>query len=315
MEYRKLIKFGNSSHIVSLPNDWLKKNNLKKGALIYFEENGNGELVLNPDVKKQHIKSECVIEDNGDLKDLHRRLVSNYIAGYDIIKINLKNNKNLTTLKNYLGSLIAFELIDQSGNQVVTKDLLDIHEISIEKIIRRIDVLIRSMMEDTKFSYTMDNFEEIYARDEEINRLTFLGHRILKKCIEVPKLAEKIDLDNNTIIEKWMLISNLEKIGDEVKRISRYLTRLKSKKLKIKEILDVYSEVSSNYIKGVDSYYRKNLKTAYEIASTKHAIIDKCNKLLEKNENPYLFNILDRTKALQTYIRDITRSVYQQRVI
>ena len=89
MEYRKLIKFGNSSHIVSLPNYWLKKNNLKKGALIYFEENGNGELVLNPELKKHHIKSECVIEDNGDLKDLHRRLVSNYIAGYDIIKINL----------------------------------------------------------------------------------------------------------------------------------------------------------------------------------------------------------------------------------
>ena len=62
MEYRKLIKFGNSSHVISIPNNWLKKNNLNKGDTVYLDENGGKELVLTPE------KKENVIEDKEKLR-------------------------------------------------------------------------------------------------------------------------------------------------------------------------------------------------------------------------------------------------------
>ena len=45
-KFRKIIKFGTSSFVLSLPIDWTKKNNLGKGDLVSISENVNNELVL-----------------------------------------------------------------------------------------------------------------------------------------------------------------------------------------------------------------------------------------------------------------------------
>ena len=89
MEYRKLIKFGNSSHIISLPNSWVRKNKLKKGALIYFEENGNGEIVLTPELKKEENKiSEITINiTNKPIQTIEREIMNGYINNYDTLNI------------------------------------------------------------------------------------------------------------------------------------------------------------------------------------------------------------------------------------
>ena len=71
IEFRKLIKFGDSSFVVSVPMNWIKRNSLKKGDTIYLEENGEGELILNPKLKeyKKEI-TEKIIDANG--KDILR---------------------------------------------------------------------------------------------------------------------------------------------------------------------------------------------------------------------------------------------------
>ena len=47
MEYRKLMAFGNSSFIVSVPKAWVEKNRLKKGDVLMVEQKPN-ELILAP---------------------------------------------------------------------------------------------------------------------------------------------------------------------------------------------------------------------------------------------------------------------------
>jgi phosphate uptake regulator len=286
----------------------MKKNKLKKGDLVYFEENGNGELILNHEVKREKLNREFFIDYLGDIKDLQRKLVTSYISGYNIINIKLKNNTDSDLVLQLLNSLMTFEVIEQTQNKIKAKDLLDIREISIDKIIRRVDNIIRSMMEDVKTSYRSKNHELIAKRDFDVNKLTFLSHRILKKCLENPKLMDSVGVAYERIIDEWVLITNLEKIGDEVKRIARYLSQ--SNSVKIKEIIEIYDEVYQEYIKCMNSYHKKDPNLAYEVSIKKNLIIDKCNKLLKKNMNPYLFNAIDRIKALEIYVRDNARIVY-----
>src|SRR3989344_3512162 len=89
MEYRKLIKFGNSSHIISLPNNWVKKHKLKKGDLIYFEENGSGELILNREIKKENSQITQTTIDiiNKPVPTIEREILCAYTNNYDIINI------------------------------------------------------------------------------------------------------------------------------------------------------------------------------------------------------------------------------------
>ena len=40
INFRKLISFGKGSYILSMPKDWIAKNNLKKGDLISINDDG-----------------------------------------------------------------------------------------------------------------------------------------------------------------------------------------------------------------------------------------------------------------------------------
>src|SRR3989344_1490978 len=88
MEKRKLIKFGSSSHVLSIPNYWLKKHKLKKGDLLYFEENKNGELILFPElVGEESLKKITIKAENKSLERLGREVLSAYINNFNVIII------------------------------------------------------------------------------------------------------------------------------------------------------------------------------------------------------------------------------------
>src|SRR3989344_3774063 len=158
MEYRKLIKFGNSSHIISLPNSWIRKNKLKKGALIYFEENGNGEIVLTPELKKEENRiSEITINiTNKPIQTIEREIMNGYINNYDTINLVGDIKRCRKEIEDVLGNLIAIEIMEQTSNKIVAKNFLDLNEVSISENIRRIDLTIRSMIGDLKESLLKD---------------------------------------------------------------------------------------------------------------------------------------------------------------
>src|SRR3989344_802603 len=147
MEYRKLIKFGNSSHIISLPNSWIRKNKLKKGALIYFEENGNGEIILAPkEINNKILDKEITIDITGkEINEVRRELSTAYINNYRIINVVGKDlNANSGNIKNSLRNFMAMEIMEQTSKNITAKDFLDMNSISIDEIIRKIDIIVRA---------------------------------------------------------------------------------------------------------------------------------------------------------------------------
>ena len=45
MEFRKLMAFGNSSFVVSVPKAWVEKNRLKKGDVLVVDERDRKSVV------------------------------------------------------------------------------------------------------------------------------------------------------------------------------------------------------------------------------------------------------------------------------
>ena len=88
MEYRKLIKFGNSSFIISIPSAWLRKNKLGKGDVVYLEEDGGSRLVLHSSTINKKEEKEFSIDTKGkDVDRVKEELYNAYIEGFDVIKL------------------------------------------------------------------------------------------------------------------------------------------------------------------------------------------------------------------------------------
>ena len=136
MEYRKLIKFGESSHVVSLPTAWIRAHGLKKGDLIYLEENGNKELVLTAGAERERIdaRKDIIINlNNKDIALVKREIVSAYLNGISKITVTGTNfNKHRKTIRDLTNILMALEIIEEGSDRMVLKDFLNFDDIEIK---------------------------------------------------------------------------------------------------------------------------------------------------------------------------------------
>jgi len=313
MEHRKLIKFGNSSHIISLPNTWLKKNGLSKGDTLYLEENGNNELILSAQKKEKTIEEKQItIEtDSKQKKEVSREIISAYINNYKTIKLVGKNiEKKSKEIREILKSLSGIEVLEQTKDNIIAKDFINMENISLMHLIRRMDILTRNMLNDAKDSLQKEVYQSLMQRDEDINRLVFLAYRVAKFSIENP---DKVINDKTQTIDfaiLWQIADHLERFADETKRSSRFLMKLGKTIPEKKEIESIFKEIDNCYITTMKSFYAKDNKLALNIADMTKKLIEKCDKLSNKTKEKNIVILAERLKTMMDHLRTIARLIY-----
>ncbi len=311
MEYRKIIKFGKNSHIISLPKNWLEKHNLNKGDLVYLDEGIKGIVIYPKEIKEDEKPTSITIDVTGkDRDDIVREISASYINNFNLINITGKDlNKKIPLIKKIIHNLMALEIVEQTPSRIVAKDFLNIKEVSIDELIRKIDVIIRTMIIDSKSTPKKDLYEEIYNRDEDVNRLTFLAYRIIKKALKRPALFK---IRPTKLLSLWLLALYLEMIADESKRIARYLRELKIDNKLINELISIYSKIEKNYLTTMKAYYNKDKNLAYNQSTMKKVIVKECDKIYNKTwNNKQIPILLEKFKNMAFAIHEIGRLIYQ----
>ena len=103
MHYRKIIRFGKSSFVVTLPLSWIRKHNLTKGSILYCSQKDN-ELSYTPSQKQEKLEKTKVVEiKNQKFNKIETELVSAYINNYHKIKfIGTKLHEHTSQIKKKL---------------------------------------------------------------------------------------------------------------------------------------------------------------------------------------------------------------------
>lgn len=315
MEYRKLISFGKSSFVVSLPKTWVVKQKLKKGDLIYFDEKEN-ELILNSRLKEdEEDQKEIVIEVDGkELKQIRREIIAAYI----------KNNKTITLLGNeiktkakdiqpMLQGLVALEVMEQTAKKIVARDFLNLEDVAIDNIIKKVDIIIRAMLSDCENMFEEDTYESIDYRDNDINKLVFLIFRIVKYGFEYPSYAsKKFRLTASELSSVWWMACYLECVADEIKRIARKMKSIKLTKQEKQRYKKLFIDIKDSYLKIMKAYYTADIKKVHEVINSREELIQRCDQFYLDNKG--VFNIgfmIDKTKSLVVHICHLGRILYQ----
>ncbi|MBD3310159.1 AbrB/MazE/SpoVT family DNA-binding domain-containing protein [Candidatus Woesearchaeota archaeon] len=316
VEFRKLIKFGDSSFVVSLPKDWITKHNLVKGDTIYVDENENG-LVLKPkEIKtRKEPKSMVIDADNKSLEAVQTEIVSSYLTNTDTIEVKGSSlRENAPQVKQYLHNLAGLEIIEQTKDKIVAKDLLNINEISIDSMVRRMDNIIRSMLDDSIASAEEDHFDSINQRDNDVNRLSFLTHRVIRLALRDHGVAKTLEVNHLSLLVDWQIVTYLEKIGDQSKRIARAMREARAKKKSFskstcRELKQIYKNLQQVYLKVMKSYYTKDKKLAYQIETESQQRISLCDSFEKRCRDPCLVQVIYNLKGMSTSIKNIARDV------
>lgn len=269
MHNRKVIKFGKTSFVVSLPIEWLRENNIDKGDHLDMIETKSG-LILSPTHKKPILKEHSIIiSDEVDRNTLYNKLKSAYISNNDIIKIQ---GENITKHQNLISDLIkelkALEIVGINDKEIIIKDYADKDSTEISDAVLKSNIHITKMFElllnNIKKKDSDSTLNEIISTDNEINK----NNNFALKLVNYK--SNRICKDNEKLLILAKISMYLELVGDELKRIA---------KVKMNEVHD-----SSKDIQKVYHYYKRSFDTSYKFLHKGFDDIETLVKLKDKLE-------------------------------
>ncbi len=276
METRNIVKSGPSSYVVSLPVQWVKKNQLDKGDFLYLEERSN-QLIYSSRKSLEESRDFFMEIDGKSLEYIAKMIKSAYLTGYNSFILKGETVKDrISDIRKMINELVAVEIMEQDSERIVAQEMLDKQKNSPEKIIRRVDMIIRGMFDDIHKSIGKKSvYNYIIERDSDINRLHMLSRRLI--IVEFKEFTSKSYFDN---LMNFKMIDFLEMIADSLKLSSKYSDKITIKK----DAKTFFQKLRKSYLDVMKIYYTNNSLKAVEISRSLSDLQVDIEKFLEKKE-------------------------------
>jgi hypothetical protein len=264
----------------------MKENKLAKGAFLYLKQDKNN-LVYSAKLEVEDYNKEITIEIDSRSKDQVEKMIkSAYLRGYNIFRIRGDTvTDRIKELKDIISRLAAIEIMEQTKNVIVFHEILDKHKNHPDKIINRMDMVLRVMLQEIQDAIGIKNvFESVFEMEKELNRLELLSQRIIVNALERPEYASELGKNNFQLLSAFKMTNQMEMFGDSLKDLSKYSDKM------TQVIKEYFSRVHARFISTMKAYYTKDIRLASELASKDNRDDEKFEKLmvLAKSENPLL---------------------------
>ncbi len=309
LESRKLQRVGRSTLTVSLPNKWVKENNIKPGDSVFITAEKDGTLKIVPGyaVHREEVEEEYII--NVDACDesgmLERIIVGSYILGHNVIRIISSNRiekEHINETRRITRKLIGLGILEESPTQILLQCSLDPTKFKIDMLVRRLSLIVSTILTEAMQAFMENNgslAEESIEREDEADTIYYLATRLLLHAQRRPDIAEQIGIADPLFIPALRLIlQSLELIGDYSEDIAKKVIaigtyRERIEKSIIKKIYD-FSEVAQTvFQKSVDCVFTGDLRVANSVLEMKSNLEIEAERLMyELPEIPYLRAIL-----------------------
>ncbi|HEX7033622.1 MAG TPA: phosphate uptake regulator PhoU [Nitrososphaera sp.] len=272
---RRLQKIG-SSFLISLPSEWVKNNNLKKGSIVPVDINRDNSISIFPSEDMAEDSKEVTIPYSSTSMDtLVNQVYGAYLLGYDVIRVKAASPisfEDADRIKRAIRKLVGLEIVDEDGFHISAQFLLDANTLDAEKILRRMSAIVSGMYRDLiEAIKTKENGirKVISGRDDEVDRQYFLLVRLIRSAMMDQRLAGKLNLSNIDILDYRIAANLLESAGDYIVDLADSSTRDISRiKFADEKILEAGALVEKMQEKSVAAFANKNREDSNVVVKT-----------------------------------------------
>jgi len=229
VETRKVQVTGGSTYTVSIPKDWATDNDVSAGSEIEFYPESDS-LFMTPHTEDERTEGSLDVSGlTGD--ELTRAVMTMYVSGFDVIALEADriDNGQRRTIRNAVQGLVGLEVLEETSDRVVIRDLLDSSELSIHNAVTRMRLIALSMLEDAVESLVELDAEmarDVIARDDDVDRLHLVVSRIFRSTLRTPTAAEELGLPREACFDYHASARQLERIGDHATKIAHLTLEL-----------------------------------------------------------------------------------------
>ena len=254
METRKVQVTGGSTYTVSIPKTWATDNDVEAGTEIEFFPDGDS-LFLTPRSEEERTRGTLDITDLAG-QALTRAVTTMYVSGFDVIELEGADitTEQRSAVREAVQSLVGLEVLEETRDRVVIRDLLDSSELSIHNAVTRMRLISLSMLEDALAALSEldhDLARDVIGRDDDLDRLWLVVSRIFRATLRTPKAAEELGLPREECIDYHSSARQLERIGDHATKIG-HLT-LNIEEPLPEDVVEAVNELHGDAVEVIDT--------------------------------------------------------------
>jgi phosphate uptake regulator len=330
-EMRKVQLTGGSTYIVSLPKGWVQQMGLERGSLVSITRLDDLSLRIQPKREDKGDKTRVAtisVSDSDAPENVVRRVVSSYLLGYNIIKIeNTVNRLDLEqryAVKDFTRrKLVGTEILSDLPHELTLQVLLSYSELSVKDALRRMSIIAASMHRDALTTLSEEASRlarEIIAMDDEVDRFSFYIIRLLKVAVSDSLVLRESGLKSPRECLGYRLITkSVERMADHAVNIARNSLTLTMSRLD-EEILEELGGVSDSALKvfedAIDALFNDDyaaadmvMERAEETRSMEAGAVQKIIKNAHPEDVPALRLVIESIIRTAEYGSDIAEVV------
>jgi phosphate uptake regulator len=234
-ERRRVQKVGYNSLSISIPKQYVKEMNLRKGDSILFREDSDGTLRLIPATREREAaRATLRAEQAGSEEMLTRLIVGAYALGYDTIEVVGKDPLEHTVVDAIVGTvkrLRGMEVVESDPRKIVAQSFIDPTKFPVDSLVKRLQILVSRSLENITDSLDLGQtgrLNDVARAQEEVDELYWLILRQLLVALDRRELASEIGIESplhasgNRVSAK-----TLDEIGGIIQDMAEELARLK----------------------------------------------------------------------------------------
>jgi phosphate uptake regulator len=291
-EIRKIQFTGRSTYILSLPKRWMSEMRLKAGDPVTIVREANNYLSIIPSAVRSPSpidEANSTVLSNESSNTIKRKVVSMYLAGYNIINLKAKTGRILPSQRDAVRdvvrrNLVGTEIIADASEIITIQVLLSLPELSINTAVRRMFLIAAAMHRDAMLSLAELNHElaeAVIKSDDEVDRFSLYILRNLVVATQNERILQEIGLRKpSDCLSYRVAVKSIERIADHASGIADKCVAIKDKidNETLKQIDDMSRRSLELITDSVEAFLRRD----YSLADS---IVDKANDMrLIENE-------------------------------
>jgi phosphate uptake regulator len=237
---------------------------------------------------------------------IKRKVVSMYLAGYNIINLKSKTGRILPSQRDAVRdvvrrNLVGTEIIADASEIITIQVLLSLPELSINTAVRRMFLIAAAMHRDAMLSLTELNHEmaeTVIKSDDEVDRFSLYILRNLVIATQNERILQEIGLRKpSDCLSYRVAVKSIERIADHASGIADKCIAIKNKIDKV--ILQQIESMSKRSLALITDSVEAFLRRDYSLADS---IVDKANdtRLVENEVLSHIENIESSSSGSET---------------
>jgi len=289
---RKVNKVGQNTLTLSLPNKWVKEQNIKKGDELEVKINQN-QLCISKDEETALPQKEISINLTEADKTIVRSILGAYYQkGYDLIRVTFEDDKIFKAIKEAVNTLIGFEIVDRTSNNCVIKSYLMEAPEELSNVMNKLINITKTLQQMVKEDYINGKYERL----EDIEEYRFSGWKLRDLSM---RIISKKNISRESKHEYLTLLWTLEKINRNYKRL--YCALKDNNFKKNQKILVYYDKVSEFYDFFSRCLLKKDVKNSEHINKEHDKLVKEAFEILEglKKDSIIMTYLLENVRRMQ----------------